>query len=257
MSNCISINNLHASCGTHKVLNGLSASIPQGQLTAILGENGCGKSTLLKALCRLIPTSNGSVSVCNSQLPSLSQRTLAQTVSLVSQFTEPLPLSVFNYTLMGRTPHRPLFSLADSDKDKELTNNTLSQIGLSHIAHKALSDISGGERQLTAIARAIVQDTPVMLLDEPTANLDLRHQELIMQILKNEISAKKRTVVMVMHDVNLASRYADYLVLIKDGTTFSEGPASEVLNTELLSDLYQLPLHSLSYDKHSLYIPNN
>lgn len=257
MSICIKIDNLHASYGAHRVLNGLSASIPEGKLTAILGENGCGKSTLLKALCRLIPSPAETVSICGSSLSALPQRALSQKISLVSQFTEPLPLSVFEYALLGRTPHRPLFSLSDSNEDKALTNSILSHLGLSHIAHKALSDISGGERQLTAIARAIIQDTPIMLLDEPTANLDLRHQESIMQILKSEISTHNRTVVMVMHDINLASRYADYLLLIKDGTTFNEGPASELLNADLLSQLYQLPLRTLSDDKTALYIPNN
>lgn len=242
MKTAIHIENLCVSYGSQCVLDSLSVDIPKNMFTAILGENGSGKSTLLNSICRLVAYNNGNIALNSINLASFSPRELALQVAGVSQSIEPLPVSVFDYLLLGRTPHRSLFSVSDSDEDKALVDNAITRLGLSAFQHKKLSQLSGGERQLVAIGRAIVQDTPIILLDEPTANLDIRHQEEIMRILCNEVRENGKTVVVVMHDINLAARYAQYVCLLQNGYIMASGSPDDVLTEANLSSLYGISL---------------
>lgn len=255
MARTIEIQNLSVSYDKQIVLDGLSLVIPSGKLTAVLGENGCGKSTLLHAISRLLPYSSGSIRIAGKPLEDYSARDLALHLSLVSQNTDPLPISVYDYLMLGRTPHRSLFSLQNSDKDRQIVNDIIKKLNLTQFQDKPLAELSGGERQLSAIARSIIQDTPIMLLDEPTANLDIRHQEEIMKILQREVSDKEKTVAVVMHDVNLASRYAQHIVLIKNHNVMAHGTPEEVLNIRNLSSLYQSDLTEIKVSERSFFVP--
>lgn len=249
MKTAIHIDNLCVSYDSQLVLNHLSLDIPSNMFTAILGENGSGKSTLLNSICRLLPYSTGNISLNNINLASFAPRELALQLAMVSQNTEPLPITVYDYLLLGRTPHRSLFSVSDSDEDKTIVNNTIDRLGLSAYQHKNLSQLSGGERQSVAIGRAIVQNTPIILLDEPTANLDIRHQEEIMKILSNEVKENGKTVVVVMHDINLAARYARFVCLLQNGRIMDSGPSEEILTETNLSSLYGIPLKQINDTK--------
>ncbi|MDO4462138.1 MAG: ABC transporter ATP-binding protein [Bacteroidia bacterium] len=250
----IIIDNLHVAYGRQPVLTGVTTTIPKGKLTAILGENGCGKSTLLNTLCLLNSINNGYVDLFGNPLSSYDHRELSQTISLVGQHTDTLPITVFDYILMGRTPHRALFSIHDTPEDRKITSKLIARLHLEGIKDKTLATISGGERQLASIARAIAQDTPIMLLDEPTANLDIRHQEEIMRLLQQEV-AQGKTVVVVMHDINLAARYAEYVIMLKEGIVFKDGNAKDILNSQYLSELYQINFTKISDNNNSIFIP--
>lgn len=255
MKSSIRIEKLNVAYGKHPVLKGISAEIPQGKLTAILGENGSGKSTLLNTLFRLNSISGGTIELLGKNLNTYTHRELAQALSMVSQQTEIVPFTVYEYMMMGRTPYRNLYSLKDSQEDKETVDSVISRLGLEKLKDKPLSKLSGGERQLATIARAIVQNTPIILLDEPTANLDIRHQEEIMRTLQREITEQGKTIVMVMHDINLAARYAEYVIMIKNGNIIQQGMAADILNSRNLSELYQINLTEITDNNCTLFLP--
>lgn len=255
MKASILIEKLEVAYGKHPVLKGISTEIPQGKLTAILGENGSGKSTLLNTIFRLNNINSGSIELLGKRIDTYTHRELAQALSMVSQRTEIVPFTVYEYMMMGRTPYRSLYSLQDSQEDKDIVDSVISRLGLERSKDKPLSELSGGERQLASIARAIVQDTPIILLDEPTANLDIRHQEEIMRILQREIKEQGKTIVMVMHDINLAARYAEYVIMIKNGNILQQGTVHDVLNSRNLSELYQINLTEITDNECTLFLP--
>ena len=232
------------SCGyeDRKVLENLSFSIQSGSFFIIIGPNGSGKSTLLNTLAGLLSPDKGVIAVQNRFLTDYDQKSLSKSLALVPQtMTLDFPFTVREVVLMGRTPHQGLLGLERSS-DSDIVDEAMVFTDLGHLAERRVYQLSGGERQRVFIARAICQQPEIMLLDEPTAALDLSHQTRIMDLMDRLKSEKGMTVVMVSHDINLASMYADQLLLLKDGRIIAMGAPSDVLRYDILEDAYNCTL---------------
>lgn len=223
------------------VLADLSLDIPAGKITAILGPNGTGKTTLLHLLLGLLKPSQGSVHVAGKPHRGYSKQALSQMIGLVPQFENvPFNFSVFEYVLLGRSPYLKPFQLP-GDEDLRVTEGALEQAGISKLAEKPVTEISGGERQLVNISRALAQQTRILLLDEPTAHLDLENQSRILSLLK-KMSARGITAVLTTHDPNAAIYVADRFVLMNKGNIAAQGSLAEVITPENLSNIYRTPI---------------
>lgn len=223
------------------VLDALSLEIPDGKVTAIVGPNACGKSTLLRALARLVPVTGGEVSLDGQAIGKLRSRDVARQLAVLPQSPlAPEGLTVLDLVRRGRTPHQsPLrqWSCADA----EAMDRALSLTGLHDISHRSLDTLSGGQRQRAWIAMALAQDTSLLLLDEPTTFLDLPHQIDLLALVRKLNRDTGRTVAMVLHDINLAARFADHMVTLRGGKVCHQGPPAKVVTVEMMQDIFSLP----------------
>ena len=223
------------------VLVDLSLDIPSEKVTAILGPNGTGKTTLLHILLGLLKPSQGITRVSGKSHWEYSRRDLSRLIGLVPQFESiPFNFTVYEYTLLGRSPYLNPFQ-QPGEEDHEIACNALEAAGILHLAEKPVMEISGGERQLVQIARVFTQGTPIMLLDEPTAHLDLQNQNRILNLLK-KLAAGGSTAVLTTHDPNAAVFAADHFVLMNKGQIYAQGSVDEVITSENLSGIYQIPI---------------
>ena len=219
------IKNLSAGYGGVPVLRDISLVIPRGQVTVIAGPNGCGKSTLLKALTGILPAA-GSVLLEGQALLTLSGRERAQKVAFLPQNRQTPEITVKNLVLHGRFPYLA-YPRCYRPEDHKIAEAAMAQMGIQELGDTPLNQLSGGQRQKAYIAMALAQDTPVILLDEPTTYLDIRHQLGIIRQAK-ELAAQGKTVVMVVHDLPCAMAVADKIVLIENGTVAAQGTPDEV-----------------------------
>ena len=219
-------------------LNGVSMRVPSGCLYAVLGPNGSGKSTLLRALLGSIPINTGSVSIDGRPTASWARRLLARSVGVVTQ-TESVtfPISVRQLVAMGRYPHLGPLEREGVD-DHEAIRRALEQCDVLDLAERDVGTLSGGEFQRVRIARALAQAPRALVMDEPTANLDLRHEMGILGLLRDSVDSGL-TVIFVTHHIDLAARFADQLLLLKDGQVAAEGTAEEVLKEDVLKRVYR------------------
>ena len=219
------------------VVRGLDLSIPTGQVTAVIGANGSGKSTVLKALARLLRPQSGSVLLDGADLHRLPTRDVARQLGLLPQGpVTPDGITVADLVRRGRLPHTSVlrqWSAADS----RAVDHALRVTGLAELAGEQVDSLSGGQRQRAWLALTVAQDTPLLLLDEPTTFLDVAHQLDVLEPVR-DLHAAGRTVVMVLHDVNQAARYADHLVAMRDGQVAAAGPPADVLTPALLADVF-------------------
>ncbi|MEE8356999.1 MAG: ABC transporter ATP-binding protein [Anaerolineales bacterium] len=223
------------------VLSNLSLDIPAGKVTAILGPNGTGKTTLLHILLGLLKPLKGVVKVSGKSHKEYSRRELSQMIGLVPQFESiPFNFSVFEYVLLGRSPYLKPLQLPGSE-DVRITEEALLDAGIDHLRNKPVNEISGGERQLAHISRVLTQQTQILLLDEPTAHLDLENQNRILSLLK-QMSAQGNTAVLTTHDPNAAIFAADYFVLMNRGKIAAQGNLAEVITAKNLSMIYRIPI---------------
>ena len=220
-----------------KVLHEISLDIAAGTITAILGPNGSGKTTLLRLLLGLLPPTGGTIQVDGRPQGHYSRRDLSQMVGLVPQ-DEPIPfdLSVLEFVLLGRAPYLGLLELP-SERDRALAREALDTVRLAGLQHRAVPALSGGERQLATIARALVQQSRILLSDEPTAHLDLANTRRVLEVLRL-LGQAGRTIVFTTHDPNLAAAIADHVVLLKEGRVLAAAPAAIALTAESLSATY-------------------
>ena len=225
--------------GTATLLRGLNLEIPGGKLTVILGPNGAGKTTLLRTLGGLDEPSEGEVLWGEAPLVTLNPLERALQVSHVGhEASPPFPWTVFELVLMGRAPHLGLRGL-EREEDKDKAREALRAVELEGFESRRVDSLSAGETQRLMWARALCQDTPVVMLDEPVSHQDPRHALGLMELLRS-LCNQGRTILIVLHDVSLALRYADHVVLLRDGAVCSNGPSSSV-TTELLADVYGTP----------------
>lgn len=220
------------------VLEGIDIAIPDGRITALIGANGSGKSTLLRTLARINQPSTGTVYLDGKSIATLPSRTIAQTLALLPQ--NPIPpdgLTVRQLCRFGRHPHKGVLS-RPSAHDEAVVDQALAATGLTALCERDLDQLSGGQRQRAWIAMALAQETPLLLLDEPTTYLDIAHQLEILDLLKRLNIDQKRTVVMVVHDLNQAGQYADHLVALSNGGIHAVGSPVDLLTPQLVREVF-------------------
>ena len=224
----VRVRNLDVALGGRPVLTGVSLDVPAGSWTAVIGPNGAGKSTLLRAVLGLVP-SRGEVTVAGVDLGTLKPRPRARLVAYAPQSPNlPAGMTVFDYTLLGRSPYIPHLG-RESARDRAITAEVLDRLDLTPFADRPLDHLSGGERQRVVLARALAQQTRVLLLDEPTTALDIGHQQQVMELIDRLRLSDELTVVTTIHDLTLAGQYADRLVLLSGGRVAAAGEPARVL----------------------------
>ncbi|MCD6292018.1 MAG: ABC transporter ATP-binding protein [Deltaproteobacteria bacterium] len=239
----LEVRNLSCGYGEQIVLDKLNFKLWPGFFCGILGPNGCGKSTLINTLCRVNEPLAGKLVLGEHDLCSLPRQELAARVAVVPQETHvAFPFKVREVVAMGRNPHLSGFFGSGYDLENEKVEQALSATGITHLAERSITHLSGGERQLVLLARALAQEPQLLLLDEPTSNLDINHSVKILRLVAAKVRQEKLTVLAVFHDLNLAGVFADYLFLVKDGTIRYQGETREVINEEILTELYGVPL---------------
>jgi iron complex transport system ATP-binding protein len=232
--------NLSAGYDGADVISGLDLEIPPGRVTAIVGANGCGKSTLLRALARLLRPRTGAVLLDGRAISALPSRQVAQRLGLLPQSpVAPEGLTVEDLVARGRHPHQGLFRQW-STADEAAVQEALRTTGTAGLRDRPLDALSGGQRQRAWIAMALAQQTELLLLDEPTTFLDLAHQLDVLDLLDGLVAERGRTVVMVLHDLNQACRYADLLVALRDGRVHTAGPPGEVVDAAFVQEVFGL-----------------
>lgn len=220
-------------------LKDINFRIDKGELIGVIGPNGSGKTTLLRAITRVLKPKNGCIYFEGKNIWQLGFEELARNVAVVSQNFEVGFMTVEEFILLGRIPHYEKFQFFEAKKDIEIAKRCMSLTDTFKLKDQLMGEISGGERQLALISRALTQEPKLLLLDEPTAHLDISHQVRILDLIKRLNKEFKLTVIMVMHDLNLASEYCQRLVLINEGRVHSIGTPEEVLKYQIIEEVYK------------------
>ncbi len=223
------------------IFKDLNISIPKGKITVFIGSNGCGKSTLLRSLARLLKPKSGQVVLDGSEISSLSTKETARRMAILPQGpSAPEGLTVLQLVKQGRYPYQSWLQQWSAE-DEAMVRKALELTRMQDLAERTVDALSGGQRQRAWIAMTLAQGTPTILLDEPTTYLDLSHQIEVLDLLYELNEKEQRTIVMVLHDINLACRYAHNIVAIKDRKVHAEGPADQVINEQLIQEVFDLP----------------
>lgn len=235
----------HPHCHEH-VLKGITLQAGRGKLTTILGPNGSGKTTLFKCIAGLWKPEQGDILFEGNSILRCSHDKRAKIIAVVPQEHEPpFPYSVFDAVLMGRSSHVNIFS-APSKRDYAKTEEAIEEVGICHLRERPYTKISGGERQLALVARALAQETPVMLFDEPTSHLDFRNQVLVLSKVKEIVRQRQVIAVMTIHDPNLAMLFSDSVVIVNHGNVLAQGSAVTVIDEENLRSIYGIDVSVVS-----------
>lgn len=235
------VRDLTVSYGAATIIDGLALDVPRGGVTTIVGPNGCGKSTLLRAVAGLIPRERGEVVLDGRNTAEMKRREIARTLAVLPQTpVAPDGLTVRDLVGRGRHPHQTWLRQA-SEKDSAMVDEVMELTQVSEFAERPLERLSGGQRQRAWIAMVLAQDTPLVLLDEPTTYLDLSHSVELLALIRRLADDMGRTVVMVLHDLNLAARFSDQLVVMKGGEVQAAGTPAEVVSEQLLAEVFSLP----------------
>ncbi|MFB8266500.1 ABC transporter ATP-binding protein [Streptomyces sp. NPDC055955] len=222
------------------VVHDLDLAVPDGRVTVIVGPNACGKSTTLRALGRLLRPRSGSVLLDGEALTKLPTKKIAQQIGLLPQTpVAPEAITVTDLVARGRQPHQHWWQQW-SDADERAVTEAMERTDVAALADRSVDELSGGQRQRVWIAMALAQETELLLLDEPTTYLDIAHQVEVLDLVRQLNHDKDRTVVLVLHDLNQAARYADHLVAMKSGRIVAEGPPAEVVTADLVREVFGL-----------------
>lgn len=237
----INIEKLNYSYGKKEVLKELSLNIDENKLTGIIGPNGCGKSTLAKNIIRYINGKFEYFKIMDIDIRQLSHKKIAQLISYIPQKSTIISnISVFDYVLLGRFPLLKNSWDNYSEKDYEIVENNISLLNIEELRDRNVETLSGGELQKALLARALAQEAKILLLDEPTSALDLNNAVEFMKILKNISIKKEMSVIIIIHDLNLASLFCDSLIILKDGKFIEKGSPKEVINEKNIKSIYNL-----------------
>ena len=247
----LNVNDLAFTYKSHDTLNNINFSIQQGEITVILGPNGVGKTTLLKCLNGILTPQKGNILVKEKNIRAMGIKEIARQISYVAQKSEAARITVFDAILMGRRPH---INYRVSKKDSIKVDAVIRHLNLSKLSLKYLNQMSGGELQKVCIARALVQQTDLLLLDEPTASLDLKNQTHILGLIRHIIKDHNMAAVMTMHDLNTAMRYADKYIFLKDSTIYSAGNIHEV-TPEMVKNVYGVKVDIMHHKGLPIVIP--
>lgn len=241
--------------GDRRIIHNVDLDVPSGALTAIVGPNGSGKSTLLRGMARLLRPTTGAVHLDGVDIAVLSHASLARALALLPQApVTPAALTVGDLVARGRFPHRSWYQRW-SERDEEAVRNALEQVDLLDRADAHVTELSGGQRQRAWIAMVLAQDTDHLLLDEPTTFLDLAHAVDVMTLAREVAHGSGRTVVCVLHDLTLAARFADHLVVVSEGRIAASGAPSEVLTSDRLDAVFGLSAAVLDVDGVPAVVP--
>jgi len=248
----ITVQNVTFSYRNTPSLLGVSLELKDSEVLGLIGPNGSGKTTLLKCLNKILEPKQGTIMLDEQAVKKMSRLEVAKHIGYVPQnsIDNPDGLPVYEIVLMGRRPH---ISWQSSEKDSEKVWTALKALNIEHIALRNFFELSGGEQQRVLIARSLAQEAKVLLLDEPTSNLDIRHQLEVMDLTRKLVSNQKLSAVIAIHDLNLASRFCDRIVMMRDGKIFATGNASSVLTTENIRLVYGVEVE-INYSKNSPYI---
>jgi len=233
-------NNLKIGYGERLIVKDLSVEIPDKKITTIIGSNGCGKSTLLKAITRIIPHQSGNVILDGGDISKENTKILAKKMAILPQTPESASgLTVGELVSYGRFPYQKGFGRL-TKKDYEVIDWALEVTGTKDFKFRPVDALSGGQRQRVWIAMALAQETDIIFLDEPTTYLDMAHQLEVLELLQKLNKEQERTIVMVLHDLNQAARFADYIIALKDGQVIKAGDCEEVITHEVLKKVFHI-----------------
>ncbi|EDL62655.1 ABC transporter ATP-binding protein [Bacillus sp. SG-1] len=240
MTQSLQTESLTLSYGDRIIIDELDLEIPRGEITVFIGGNGCGKSTLLRSLARLLKPQTGSVLIDGNAIAKLSTKDVAKRLAILPQSpTAPEGLTVLQLVKQGRYPHQSWLKQW-SQKDEEIVTKALQETKMEEFQHRRVDELSGGQRQRAWIALTLAQDTDIILLDEPTTYLDMTHQIEILDLLFELNEKEERTIIMVLHDLNLACRYAHNIVAIRDQKIFAQGKPEEVISCNLVKNVFDM-----------------
>jgi len=226
-----------------EIIRELHLQIPDGKITALVGRNGCGKSTLLKALARLLQPTHGHVFLDGQAIQQLPTREVAKQLAILPQSpTAPEGLTVEGLVRQGRYPHMNLFGKRSAE-DEEIVQWALQATHMYDLRERDLTELSGGQRQRAWVAMALAQGTDLLLLDEPTTYLDMAHQLEVLELLEELNREQGKTIVMVVHDLNHAARYAQHMIAVTDGRIWASGIPAEIMTPELLLEVFGVHAH--------------
>lgn len=241
----ISTESLSKKYGEKFVLKEVSSTLPENKITAFIGCNGAGKSTMLNIISRLIPASEGCAFVDGKKVSEWDSRKLAQNLAILGQNSHrSARISVEELVAFGRFPHS---GGRLGDQDFKMVEHALKITGIEELRDRFIDELSGGQRQMAHIAMSIAQDTKYILLDEPLNNLDMSRSVKIMKLLRKLAREESKTIIIVIHDINFVSFYADYIVALKDGKIRYEGAVEAVMKPEILSDIYGMRIEIEEY----------
>ncbi|PDM40931.1 ABC transporter ATP-binding protein [Parageobacillus yumthangensis] len=245
--NALQAKELTLSYGNTIIIDELDLMIPKGEITVFIGGNGSGKSTLLRALARLLKPAGGAVLLEGKEIAKLPTKDVAKKLAILPQSpTAPEGLTVLQLVKQGRYPYQTWLKQW-SEEDEKAVRRALEATRMTELAERPVDSLSGGQRQRAWIAMTLAQDTDIILLDEPTTYLDMTHQIEILDLLFELNEKEKRTIVMVLHDLNLACRYAHHIVAIRDKKIYAQGKPEEIISCQLVKDVFQMDCQ-VTYD---------
>ncbi|WP_078555020.1 ABC transporter ATP-binding protein [Bacillus alkalicellulosilyticus] len=240
MNDIIATQSLSLGYSQNLIIENLSINIPKGKITVFVGSNGCGKSTLLRSMARLLKPKTGDILLERTDMATIATKKLAKTLAILPQSpTAPEGLTVYQLVKQGRYPHQTWLKQWSKEDEKKV-QDALEKTRLLDLKDQPVEELSGGQRQRAWIAMTLAQDTDIILLDEPTTYLDMTHQVEILDLLFELNERENRTIVMVLHDINLACRYAHHLVAMKCGEIFAQGPPEQVITPETVQAVFEM-----------------
>jgi iron complex transport system ATP-binding protein len=238
--NSISTEKLSIGYGSVEIVKDLNLSIPKGKITTIIGANGCGKSTILKTIARILQPKAGAIYINGKDIQTESSKEIAKVMAVLPQSpVAPKGLTVEELVAYGRFPHQSGFGKI-TKQDREIINWAIEVVGMKEYQERPIESLSGGQRQRVWIAMALAQETEILLLDEPTTYLDLAHQLEVLKLLEELNKKQGRTIVMVIHELNNAARFADYMVGVKAGKIVCSGKPEEVMSKSNLKEIFNI-----------------
>ena len=248
----IEIRNITKSYGSKKVVDNVSVTIPTGKITSFIGPNGAGKSTVLSIMSRLLNSDSGEIYLNGELLNRKKSSDIAKQLAILKQTNNiNLRLTIEDLVAFGRFP----YSKGNLTKtDRTFIDNAIAYMNLDDIRHQYIDNLSGGQRQRAYIAMTLAQDTDYILLDEPLNNLDMKHSVQIMQVLRKLATELNKTVVIVIHDINFASCYSDYIVAMKNGKLVQQGEVNHIMQSTVLQDIYDMTIPIQDIDDHKIAV---
>ena len=248
----IEIRNITKSYGSKKVVDNVSVTIPTGKITSFIGPNGAGKSTVLSIMSRLLNADSGEIYLNGELLNRKKSSDIAKQLAILKQTNNiNLRLTIEDLAAFGRFP----YSKGNlTQTDRTFIDNAIAYMNLDDIRHQYIDNLSGGQRQRAYIAMTLAQDTDYILLDEPLNNLDMKHSVQIMQVLRKLATELNKTVVIVIHDINFASCYSDYIVAMKNGKLVQQGEVNHIMQSTVLQDIYDMTIPIQDIDDHKIAV---